>query len=523
MHHCLKIPEILTIIFESLNNNDSESFRPYTDYQTFFALALVCRNFLEPALDALWREQGSFAQLIQTLPTDAWRVSGGVLSITRPLVASDWERFYFYAKRMTYVTVWLSDLRRPRLDPDVYPTIVLSHRPLPLLDNLRQLHCHGANIRMWNVTPFLGPKLTRFSMIFPRGTIAFETTSVLASLPIHTPSLQDLRIYGSTETSLPVCALVCALHDLHTLMLNRIPLTTECISHLSALSNLQKLHATITRDEPTQISSSIRQASFPSLTELFITVDTLTIATDFFEHFLRSSPLQTVKISIRDAPSSQHIHQCFSAMRRHCSMSAMKNISLVSHVDADIVVMDVLDPRAIRSLFSFSNLEVFKFINLISFRNIGNADIVGIARAWPHLRELSLHCLRCDAFQHLAAVTVDGLLPLANCASLKLLYIDLSAMVLDSDTLLRPGQGVSNTTLQTLLISPGPITNPFAVASFLSDVFPSLKHITGWEGEDDTDELIKWREAMSLYQHFVKIRMQEREWAARSGGSTQVT
>jgi hypothetical protein len=118
---------------------------------------------------------------------------------------------------------------------------------------------------------------------------------------------------------------------------------------------------------------------------------------------------------------------------------------------------------------------------------------------------------------------VDGLLPLANCASLKRLRIDMSAMVLNSDTLLRPGKGVSSTTLQTLLISPGPITNPFAVASFLSDVFPCLKRITGWEGGDDIDELKRWMEATSLYEHFVKIRMQEREWAARSGGSTQVT
>jgi hypothetical protein len=227
---------------------------------------------------------------------------------------------------MTYVQ--LNNLCRPRLDPDVYPTIVLSRRPLPLLDNLRRLYCDGANNRMWNVIPFLGPKLASFSIIFPQGTTAFENTSVLASLPIYAPSLRDLCVHGSTEISLPVCALVCALHDLHTLELDPIPLTIECISHLSASSNLQILHATITRDELTQISPSIRQSSFPSLTELVITVDALTIATDFFEHFLRSSHLQTVKISIREPPSSQHIHQCFSAMRRHCSTSAMKNISL---------------------------------------------------------------------------------------------------------------------------------------------------------------------------------------------------
>jgi hypothetical protein len=52
--------------------------------------------------------------------------------------------------------------------------------------------------------------------------------------------------------------------------------------------------------------------------------------------------------------------------------------------------------------------------------------------------------------------------------------------------------------------------------------FPCLKHIRGWEGEDDIDELEKWRKAISLYEHFVKIRMQERKWAVRSGGTTQV-
>ena len=52
MHQCLRVLEILTIIFESL-----ESCSPYKRILKLSTLALVCKTFSEPALDILWRRQ----------------------------------------------------------------------------------------------------------------------------------------------------------------------------------------------------------------------------------------------------------------------------------------------------------------------------------------------------------------------------------------------------------------------------------------------------------------------------------
>jgi hypothetical protein len=65
MHRSLQITEILNNIFESYNG-DAQS------KSTLLNLALVCKTFHEPALDALWIFQRSFLTLLKTFPEDLW-------------------------------------------------------------------------------------------------------------------------------------------------------------------------------------------------------------------------------------------------------------------------------------------------------------------------------------------------------------------------------------------------------------------------------------------------------------------
>jgi hypothetical protein len=65
MHLCLQITEILTKIFASYDG-DKESVK------TLYSLVLVCKMFHEPARDALWRFQRSFATLVKMFPEDVW-------------------------------------------------------------------------------------------------------------------------------------------------------------------------------------------------------------------------------------------------------------------------------------------------------------------------------------------------------------------------------------------------------------------------------------------------------------------
>jgi hypothetical protein len=69
MHRSLQITEILDNIFESYNDDTQGK-------STLLNLALVCKIFHEPALDALWIFQRSFVTLLKTFPEDLWEEMG---------------------------------------------------------------------------------------------------------------------------------------------------------------------------------------------------------------------------------------------------------------------------------------------------------------------------------------------------------------------------------------------------------------------------------------------------------------
>jgi hypothetical protein len=85
----------------------------------------------------------------------------------------------------------------------------------------------------------------------------------------------------------------------------------------------------------------------------------------------------------------------------------------------------------------------------------------------------------------------------------------------------RPGNGICHETLTTLCVGYSPITNPQAVASVLSDVFPNLSSIDAWEGygnedQEHVDMCSSWVKMQELYASFVGICKQERLWAAKT-------
>ncbi|KAJ7697239.1 hypothetical protein B0H17DRAFT_1052430 [Mycena rosella] len=76
------------------------------------ALARTSRALQEPALNALWRSQETFAHILRCMPSDLWNipvVSGAVyhLEVVRPLALSDWERPLFYMNRVRILTLSL--------------------------------------------------------------------------------------------------------------------------------------------------------------------------------------------------------------------------------------------------------------------------------------------------------------------------------------------------------------------------------------------------------------------------------
>lgn len=70
MHTCLQISEILRIIFAEVTQvMAGGGVQP--SYTTLYHLALTCRAFREPALDALWAHIPTPDVLVMCLPQDA--------------------------------------------------------------------------------------------------------------------------------------------------------------------------------------------------------------------------------------------------------------------------------------------------------------------------------------------------------------------------------------------------------------------------------------------------------------------
>lgn len=135
---------------------------------TLYAAALTCKILQEPALNALWKSHHSLLPLLKTFPKDSWLVAGQpntfvrsfnrvpihtvltevFLSALYSTTASDWGRFYFYAKRIRRLAltsiVWPNEYG-PTVSHVLELSMDTAQHPRPLLVNLQNLayyECH---------------------------------------------------------------------------------------------------------------------------------------------------------------------------------------------------------------------------------------------------------------------------------------------------------------------------------------------------------------------------------------------
>ena len=74
MHVCLNVDEILRLLAYELVASEAKA--------TAVALACCCKNFEDPALDALWGTQDRFLPLFKSFPGDVW--NGGRHHVSVP-------------------------------------------------------------------------------------------------------------------------------------------------------------------------------------------------------------------------------------------------------------------------------------------------------------------------------------------------------------------------------------------------------------------------------------------------------
>jgi len=135
-----------------------------------------------------------------------------------------------------------------------------------------------------------------------------------------------------------------------------------------------------------------------------------------------------------------------------------------------------------------------------------------MAQAWPHLHTFQLlpPSITSEECGH---ITISGVLHLLKgCPDLRSIHLSVNALILPPVDEIRPGNGVVQSQLESWQVYWSPLDDPFAMASFLSDVAPQviIKAASG----SSSPYKEKWDEVSRLTALLKHIRQQERNFGA---------
>ena len=416
-------------------------------------------------------------------------------------------------------------LYQPEIDASVFQAIACAMDIFqlegPLLPNLREIFCIDTEGHtLWNIYPFLPSKLVCFTLRVHRPP-DLATMTILSALKVKSPHIQQFCVVNgrSYEDQLapPVSSSLCGLLHLCTVECAQVALTREAILHLAFLPNLREVDIRVA-DDQINIKSSVH-SSFPALRRLTLNCESMTTAIEFVKSMVQSASLTSFTVCVEDPPSSVQLGRIFSLLSAQSSFVHLTDIHFChpEFIGYGEDSLPLLDAHDFEPLLKFTHMESIAIETECSIANFDDELLKAMATSWPNLRHLCLTNGWGESFP--SRCTLRGILHLGqhcpNLMSLRIVF-QASAEICWNG---RPGGGVVNERLETLEVVQSPIADPRPVASFLSDVFPRLTSIVAWDNlnpEDPTEvgNRKRWQEAIQLYDDFVAIRNEERQWAA---------
>ncbi|KAF7360749.1 hypothetical protein MVEN_00806900 [Mycena venus] len=476
MHRCLRVQELLALIFSHLDPMEHSGRHSYSwrqpTLQDLAVLARTCCTFHGPALDHLWRSS-NLVTLLHCMPADLWvvdEVGKCNMHPRRPIRAEDWNRVLVYAPRIRNLcaTSWDCDLS------EIFPVISVC-LPDQLLPNLQTLYWWPSDANFHFIHLFLGPKIT--SITFSGSSIL--ASSLLPTLALKCPTLKNVSILSGEKRAVSVFlrSLEC-VESVHV----------DSLDHgaLEHLSRLPTLTALCLNTLPTSISlsPSLEPQPFAVLRKLHLGSPNIEAIT----HFLRSCkevPLRSLNFDVRTCPTTAESHEFYRALSASVSPSSLAEI----HFDFGINNFDGNSPNlrihreSIRLLVGFTNLVTIDISSPVGI-DLDDNTATDLARAWPHLEEMHMSSYG----QSRLTITLDG-----------------------TGAPPSPAPGTSQHALKTIDVAHSRISTAIIpVAQFLSAIFPDLKRIaTSRDGLDneDPEELRLHGEAIAFHDLWKEVEL----------------
>jgi hypothetical protein len=505
MHACLSVDEILRLLACELVGSEAKA--------TAVALACCCKNFEDPALDALWETQDRLLPLLKSLPGDVWKEEGGSFVSTQTVstfpalnrlirksfkripTEAEWTHFRKYTHRIRDLRV---DASKDPVTSNILLALQLRTTNEPWLPRLKFFECLEVTEAFIPFIPlFLSPKTVGIGIEFAAGLPMVTIASTISRLSTLCPDLESI-----TLTPLPRDSVITEAVSEMVLGCNRdalreffvdSPLTEEARGVVYRLPKLVGLLSVM------QGPTSLSPVALPNLTTVDLEYDD---HSDWLQGF-RGVVLEKL----------EHVYFRAESEQIGDFLGAFEDVALTTSAPATLSTLEFLTSQPwnpnYRSLLQFTQLThlVIEFsCHNVCSSTINDDIIISLAQAMPKLEILRLGGIPCRTP---TGVTVKGLIALSwRCLRLSELRIHFQATNLVQAATgagaKLPSDGRSMVRqeecgLTDLEVGHIPILeeSTLKVAMTLLQIFPHLLNIAYSE--------VKWRRVVETIQLFKRI------------------
>ncbi|KAJ7216027.1 hypothetical protein GGX14DRAFT_442726, partial [Mycena pura] len=497
MHRSFQIGEIRCEIVSHIHHRASLA-----------ALAQTSQLFQDPALNILWRNQGSLYHLARCFPSDLvieeLSPSGHKrMRLLRPIVATDWERPLFYSHRVRHFL--FEGTKRPvDLSDWIFSVLSLSLPGHYVFPNLKSLDWFPSEDSFPFTCLFLGPRVTRLSVKFPDSPSCLSLLSALSQK--HT-SLTEVTLTGNWGNGVDNRYVSLFANNLTHIESLAVPgLDWSALLHLSRLATLRSLHlGKFIASTPRPLFSSV---AFSALETIYFGEIDVPSAISFIS-VMGSAPVYSLYIRFASCICTAEMFVLYRAI----AVNISRTLTHFTHQSTVMTLTEAeqrtckVDKNVMRILCCFPNLVGMIITSPAGFE-LDDDTLADLACAWPRLESFSLTSglVRPGAAKPRATLAVLHHLA-KHCSQLRMLRLPFNATVVPSAAPMA-GERVVHAALRNLHIEHCPIEASLPVSRFLSGIFPNISvWAFGTTGRG------RWMEVQEQLLHFAAARAEERAWA----------
>ncbi|KAF7360441.1 hypothetical protein MVEN_00774300 [Mycena venus] len=509
MHRCLKVTELLDLIFSYLepfpltlkflaSHLDDNFERRHTS--DLIVLACTCTIFNGPALDIIWRTQTTLQNLLRCMPHDLFTIvrnnNKRTMTLCRPIVAADWDRALVYAQRVRNFGFCVNEAQVSL--SAIFPALASSLPGDKIFPNLIHLQWSPeADSDFPYLRLFLAQTVTDLSISCMGSS---SNASLFTAFALQCPKLTRVKVNLKYKISPP--------SDTDASHTDASPILSEFTRHLEFVEDLGMSildfsviphiarSRTLRSLQIAELHNPPPYSSPPLAVPLsFIRLDQLrleNVSVDAASGVLRLStdaPLQTLSIGLHERLNIKATEVVYDTLGKCTRSQSSLTMLMLFHREVDSSGMHdgyMISSRAMQHLFSLGNLVRVLIHSPCGF-DLDDALVARMARAWPQVELLELRESVAPAKQ---PITVDCLRSFAQyCPRLRNLHMTFNACFISSNTTVAV---VPQSSLSCLKVAHSRLSsrNAMHVAQFLVSIFPRLACVEAGVryNEDDSDE-----------------------------------